>query len=302
MAAIVDSAEDAIISKNLDGTISSWNTGAERLFGFTAEEAVGKHIALLLPLDVQHEEDHTLAEIRRGQRVDSYESVRRHKDGRRLDVSVTVSPIRDAHGNVVGASKIARDITARKVYERRLEEHQRQLEGANARLAELAATDGLTGLKNHVSFHEHLDQAYARARRSGLPLSVIMLDVDYFKEYNDRYGHPAGDEVLKSMARLLLEQARRSDFVARYGGEEFAVVLPDTDSPGAIMMAERFRRTIEDNIWLKRAVTASLGAATISSRTSNRGALLQEADAALYEAKRQGRNRVIHASQLYSRT
>src|SRR5215510_1047729 len=116
-AAIVDSADDAIVSKNLEGVILSWNRGAERMFGWTATEAIGRHITLIIPEERRAEEDDILARIRRGESVDHLETVRVAKDGRRLDISVTVSPVKDVAGRIVGASKVARDITERHLLE-----------------------------------------------------------------------------------------------------------------------------------------------------------------------------------------
>jgi PAS domain S-box-containing protein len=114
LSAIVDSSDDAIVSKNLDGIITSWNHGAERLFGYTAAEAVGNPVTILIPPDRQQEEPGILARLRRGERVDHFETIRRRKDGTQLDISLTISPVRDRTGKIVGASKIARDITERK--------------------------------------------------------------------------------------------------------------------------------------------------------------------------------------------
>jgi PAS domain S-box-containing protein len=114
LAAIVETSDDAIISKDLNGIIATWNHGAEKLFGYETEEVVGKSITILIPPERLDEEKNILARIRRGERVDQYETVRQRKDGRRIDISLTVSPIKDAAGAVVGASKIARDITERK--------------------------------------------------------------------------------------------------------------------------------------------------------------------------------------------
>jgi PAS domain S-box-containing protein len=118
LAAIVDSSDDAIVSKTLDGIITSWNRGAEKMFGYSAAEAIGQHITLIIPPERHAEEDNVLASIRRGEKIDHFETVRQAKDGRRLDISLTVSPIRDAQGRIIGASKIARDITARKKEEK----------------------------------------------------------------------------------------------------------------------------------------------------------------------------------------
>ena len=123
LAAIVDSSDDAIVSKSLDGIVTSWNRGAERLFGYRADEAVGNSIRLVIPPDRQQEEDVILARIRAGHRIDHFETVRQHKDGTLIDVSVTISPVLDENGRIVGASKVARDITRAKEVERKLRDN-----------------------------------------------------------------------------------------------------------------------------------------------------------------------------------
>jgi PAS domain S-box-containing protein len=127
LAAIVESSDDAIVSKDLGGIIKSWNAGAERIFGYTPEEAVGKSILIIIPDDRREEEIYIVARLKRGERIDHFETVRRTKDGRLIDVSVTVSPLRDQHGTVVGASKVARDITDQKVYRDRLRRSEERL-------------------------------------------------------------------------------------------------------------------------------------------------------------------------------
>ncbi len=135
LAAIVESSEDAILSKTLDGIIRSWNVGAGRLFGYTSEEAVGKHITLIIPPDRLEEEATILGRLQRGERIDHFETVRVRKDGRRVDISLTISPLRDHEGTIIGASKIARDITGRK----RADAALRESEGRHRVLADLAA-------------------------------------------------------------------------------------------------------------------------------------------------------------------
>ncbi|HEY1373932.1 MAG TPA: PAS domain S-box protein [Candidatus Binatia bacterium] len=135
LAAIVDSSEDAIVSKDLEGRIMTWNAGAERLFGYSAEEAIGRSITLIIPPDRLDEEPAILQRIRNGERVEHFETVRAHKDGRQLDISLTISPVRDPDGEVVGASKIARDITERKKIEEQLREADRQKDNFLAILA-----------------------------------------------------------------------------------------------------------------------------------------------------------------------
>ena len=126
LAAIVDSSEDAIISKTLQGVITSWNSAAERLFGYTAKEAIGQPITMIIPLDRRHEETRILARLGKGERIDHFDTVRLRKDGTKLEISLTISPVRDAAGNVIGASKIARDISSRKRVERELHESEQR--------------------------------------------------------------------------------------------------------------------------------------------------------------------------------
>jgi diguanylate cyclase (GGDEF)-like protein len=177
-----------------------------------------------------------------------------------------------------------------------LERRQEELAEINRTLAAQATVDGLTGLKNHRKLREDLAVQYHQSIRYHVPLSVILLDVDYFKRYNDTYGHPAGDMVLKQIAQVLQDAARRTDCVARYGGEEFAIILPHTDYEGACALAERFRALIEQAPWSKRAVTISMGISTLWPGTQSDQQLIDEADKALYHSKRWGRNRITHFS------
>jgi diguanylate cyclase (GGDEF)-like protein len=170
----------------------------------------------------------------------------------------------------------------------------------HARTRRLASTDGLTGVYNHRTFQERLSQEIARADRYSRPLSVLMIDVDHFKVYNDTYGHPQGDIVLQDLARLLQEMSRTSDTIARWGGEEFAIILPETDSVGAQKIGQRLCEQVErypfpgQDLMPGGTLTISIGVATYAA-ASSKEALLQGADTALYTAKREGRNRVCVA-------
>lgn len=176
--------------------------------------------------------------------------------------------------------------------QRELARRNSDLSVANKLLESLATTDGLTGLKNHRAFQESLENEWKRATRYGTPLSLLMMDVDHFKEFNDEFGHPAGDQVLKQVARILTSECRSDSFVARYGGEEFAVILPNCGDDDANRIAERVRRGVETASWEQRSITASLGVATKQASTPNHAALIAQADAAMYRAKDDGRNRV----------
>ena len=152
--------------------------------------------------------------------------------------------------------------------------------------------DGLTGLANRRAFDAFLIEAFNRGRRYQRPLSLLTIDVDEFKSYNDTFGHPAGDGVLTAVAAVFSSVARETDLVARIGGEEFAIVLPETLETGARALAERIREQVAQTC-LHRCVTVSIGVATLSSATATAAALLEQSDKALYSAKRAGRNRVV---------
>jgi len=562
LPAIVQASDDAIHSKNLHGVITSWNAAAHRIFGYTADEIVGKQNTILFPPDRFEEEALILDHLRQGIPTNHFETVRLHKDGTPIDASVTISPIKDAQGQVIGAFTISRDISERKqaerqvallssvvaatlngivitdtqervvyvnaAYERicgytlkellgrrvaevlhgpgtdadtkrriraainaeetavaeilnyhksgtpywietqiapvrdtkgkvthyvgiqnditsrkeaerdlrrsearyalavegsqngiwdwdvrtgethfsarweqmigyaegefpnhveawvshlhpddrprveatlaayfshetdvytvefrmrhkdgsypwilargvarfdsegkpyrmagshmditeqrrlterlqtadqwqrdaieRLTVQQTELREANARLESLATTDGLTGIKNHRALQERLREEFDRARRYNTPLSILMLDVDQFKQYNDAFGHPAGDAVLRQVTEVCRQSARTCDIVARYGGDEFAVLLPGATMEEANTVAERFRHAIGTAVWPERAVTVSIGVATLAPAMPHPDSLLAGADAALYSSKHRGRNCVTHAS------
>jgi diguanylate cyclase (GGDEF)-like protein len=178
-----------------------------------------------------------------------------------------------------------------------LEERARALTAANAQLEQLSKLDSLTGVQNRRAFDAAIEDEWRRALRLGTPLSLMFLDLDFFKGYNDRYGHPAGDECLRRVAQLLEGSLQRvADLVARYGGEEFVIVLPNTALAGAEDMARRIRAAVEDMGIVHEGgvggvVTVSLGAAcVVPTPSSNPAVLIEAADRALYRSKREGRN------------
>jgi diguanylate cyclase (GGDEF)-like protein len=177
--------------------------------------------------------------------------------------------------------------------------------GREQELLHLALVDPLTGLFNRRSFLEFCGKAEARARRGGNPFVVLMIDIDHFKRVNDRFGHPAGDRVIKALADVCARALRPSDVVARYGGEEFVINLPDTDQAQAMQVAERLREAVESaTVPTGRgpiSFTISIGLATCSSQTPL-AAAIDRADRALYSAKRGGRNRVECANSAGGRT
>jgi diguanylate cyclase (GGDEF)-like protein len=185
--------------------------------------------------------------------------------------------------------------------EARIHERTHELAEANARLGQLAVTDGLTGLFNHRHFHERLALEIERAQRTSRPLSLLMIDVDHFKAYNDSYGHPAGDDILRQLALVLAAERRANDVVARYGGEEFAIVLVDSSKRTAAAVADKMRHDVASHAFAHPRrpdppLSISIGVATYPEDATDVASLVRAADTALYAAKRSGRNRVVTAA------
>ncbi|RMG93925.1 MAG: diguanylate cyclase [Deltaproteobacteria bacterium] len=161
----------------------------------------------------------------------------------------------------------------------------------------LSTVDGLTQIFNKRYFLETLERELSRARRYDRPLALVMFDIDHFKQCNDTYGHRAGDYVLKELANLVHDRARKVDVVARYGGEEFAIILPEIDTAGAARLAEKLRRLVEEHTFefegVKIPVTISVGVAELGPEIANADDLIKLADSRLYQAKEGGRNRVV---------
>jgi diguanylate cyclase (GGDEF)-like protein/PAS domain S-box-containing protein len=294
----VDASPCATIVADASGTIALANREAERLFGCQPGTIVGRPIESLLPQDpgslparggagLRHPRD---CEARRG-------------DGTLFPVAVGMNPIRTSQGVFLVCAVV--DLTERKRVEDLLFQQAAALEAANVRLTELATTDSLTHLWNRRAFLEQLDIQLEQSVRTARPMSVLILDVDEFKPYNDRFGHLAGDEILQGAARLLRERARRSDFLARIGGEEFGVILHEADRNGAVRLAEHLRAAVEAAHWPRRRITVSVGAATVQFPSAvprpaspPRSYVLSLADQALYYSKESGRNRVTHIADL----
>ena len=279
LAAVVESSNDAIISKTMDGTIISWNAGAERLYGYSADEARGTSVALLVPPGHDDDLPDILARVGAGERVDNYETVRVRKDGTQVEVSLTVSPLRGPDGAIVGAATIARDISARVRYQEQLRF--------------LADHDPLTGARNRRRFEQDVSEQLARARRYGEHALLLTLDLDRFKEINDTHGHRAGDRALKAVAAALKRRLRENDIVARFGGDEFAVLIPYATDAQAEVLVRDLRRVIGDcTVDVESGpalrLSASVGCAQITKDTVSDEAVIIAADRAMYEEKRNG--------------
>jgi diguanylate cyclase (GGDEF)-like protein/PAS domain S-box-containing protein len=237
------------------------------------------------------------------------EVVHRRKDGTDVPVWLSISQVEDEDGNVAARVHVARDMTERRQLEdtlryanQELVRANEELERSHRALEELAVRDDLTGLFNRRELNRMLEDEVARSARSNRSLSLILLDLDHFKNVNDEYGHLAGDEVLRGLGKVLGRTLRCIDRAARFGGEELAILLPDTPDYEAIKVAERIRQLIAitphsvvagGGAPVQIFVTASLGLASLDDTHQTPEDLLRRADEALYRAKAEGRNRAL---------
>jgi diguanylate cyclase (GGDEF)-like protein len=287
---ILETVADGVYIVDRDRRILWWNRGAERITGFARGEIVHtlcyddnlRHVDIHgTPLCVGHcPLVHAMQEgTPRNDRVFLH-----HKRGHRVPVEVNVIPLRNADGSIVGAVEVFRDISA-------LDEP-----AMGEELRRMALLDPLTELGNRRYAEITLGSRLSETSRYGWTLGVLFVDLDHFKEINDRHGHDTGDDALRMVARTLRHTARASDFVGRWGGEEFLVLLPNATEAELTAAAERFRALVESSgLRLPSGflnVTASIGA-TLARPEETPESVVRRADALMYQAKREGRNRVV---------
>lgn len=304
----------ACFSYDKEGIIHEWNVNATKIFALNPYEALdrsaievfgqeenGESFASFLKASLQGE---TMEEV-----VWKYVNAA----GELRWIQSNSIPLVSDSGDLLGALCASIDFTERFEYEARIEANMRrineysielekqknELQTANLRLESLATTDGLTGLRNHRNFQERLEQNVQQAKGERLELSLMLLDVDHFKKFNDSYGHQAGDNVLRGVAAVLKAYGNDPYTVARYGGEEFVVVVPDCGEKRALELAEEIRQKIEDACPTGRTVTTSIGISVWHSGMRSRAELIAQADKALYASKEAGRNRCTLASKTW---
>lgn len=293
---LFDNLYDGVYFVNTDRQFLFWNAGAERLTGYTAKEIIGCYCYANILNHVGADGNplccggcplmHTIdTGLPVAERV-----FLRHKDGRRIAVDVNVMPLRNDQGDVIGGIEIFRDASSAVA-----------LEMAYNSLRELAEKDPLTGVANRRHLDRILEDQVELLTRTGIPFSVIMADVDHFKQVNDTFGHPTGDKALIAVAESLQDSCRRTDVVGRWGGEEFLVIMPEQQLTTAAIAAERMRAAAAASppeVIRERGLTASFGA-TEAVLGDSAASVIERADRALYRAKSLGRNRVEtnHAAQ-----
>jgi diguanylate cyclase (GGDEF)-like protein/PAS domain S-box-containing protein len=290
---VTENSRDLIVIADFNGNRSYVSGAVSGFAGWNRQEL------LEIPsLELVHPNDREsvvakLTPLKEGADGTDFECRMKRKDGRYGWVEATARTIRDPHTQVpVGILNTARDITERKLAEKRLEDAYHAVEA-------LAITDGLTGLANRRRFDQSLIAEWRRSMRTHLPLSLLLIDADHFKAYNDTYGHLRGDSCLKQIAEAAQDVvARPGDLVARFGGEEFAVLLPSTAIDGAAHIAEEICTLLRTKKLPHKGnatglVTISIGCASLVPRLGQTSTnLIELADEALYQAKRNGRNSV----------
>lgn len=294
LATILSASDDAIVVTQPDGTVTSWSAGAERIYGYSADEIVGKPIDLLVPAHRAAERLTILGELfATGLAATRRETERMTKDGSLVPVALTVAPIEDEDGELIGLCSISSELTERK--------------GLEAQIAYLGRNDRLTGLYSRREFEYRLRRQIPYGRRYGAGCTVMLLGLDGLDLVNVSRGRAAGDQVLVHVARLLTDRLRTTDTIARLDGDRFALLLPEATEDNALNVAEALLDRVRTNPahldapaymdGLDRGITCSIGIVCFDNgRDLSAEELIAAAESALREAKRQGRDRaVVHA-------
>lgn len=277
---IVASTRDAIIVVEPDGLVRSWNDGAQGMFGFNAGEMIGQPLSKLFPAERREEEESMLERLRHGEALEHFETERVRKDGLRVPVSVTLSPMCDSDGRLTAISCIARDITRQKAME--------------DEVRSMAFMDPLTRLPNRRLLMERLQQAQVACRRYHSHAALLFVDLDHFKVLNDRYGHAVGDRVLQELATRLRRIVRESDTVGRLGGDEFVMICGGLglELESAIRSAAAVRSKVQGALDIPYEVDgvlhahgASVGVRVFGAGTEDLDTLIRDADKDMYENK-----------------
>jgi diguanylate cyclase (GGDEF)-like protein/PAS domain S-box-containing protein len=309
---VLESLQEGVMLYDVNDGVVLWNASATRLLGIESDDLRGQRPSdwkMVRPdgTDYPAERSPLLRALVTGKAQSPTRVGIRQSEGEYQWMNTSIAPLLTSNGKRPSAvvisfldetervrqeQRIAAQIEQIQRYSSELESQKHQLQRANSQLESLATTDGLTGVKNHRFFQEFLRRKVSQSQAIGMPLSVILVDVDHFKTYNDDYGHQEGDNVLRAVAQTLHGAVRGQDMVARYGGEEFVIVMPGTADQEAAIVADRIRAKLAAQDHCCRKVTASFGVASFGPGLTEAEALVRAADEALYQSKEAGRNRV----------
>lgn len=313
LISILETVVDGIICIDSTGKIDLFNSAAAEMFGYRSEDVLGKNVNILMPEPYASKHDGYISRYEEtGEKKIigiGREVIAKRSNGQIFPIELAVSEV-EINGKRLYTG-IIRDITRKKEAEEKLQRYKdhleelvdlktRELTDANRKLEKLVNIDGLTCIANRRCFDTVLEREIRRATRNKTEISLILCDIDYFKLYNDCYGHTKGDECLKKIAGCLTNVFKRiTDLPARYGGEEFAIILPDTGSEEATRIAKELQKKIEKlgiehvQSTVSGYVTLSMGISTAKpDRNIASSDLINTADEALYKAKKNGRNRI----------
>lgn len=291
-----------------DNPIVYANLGFEKMTGYQVEEIIGKNLRFLQGDDKEQPGLNIIRQALKNERECNATLRNYRKDGSLFWNEISISPVRNQEGIVTHYIGVQTDITEKKKteedhqrYQSSVKQMNRELYRLNNELHRLVNIDGLTGVANRRCFDEHFEQEWRRCQRENLHLSIILGDIDYFKLYNDTYGHLQGDDCLKAVAQMLERCVHRAgDLVARTGGEEFTIILPNTSLKGAMKVSQMIQKNLQQlkiphkSSSVNEYVTMSLGVASIiPSPNYLPKKFIETADKGLYLAKEAGRNRAI---------
>jgi len=287
---ILDSLHDGLYFVDRDRVITYWNKAAERVSGFSASEVIGRSCADSILTHVDGDGNYLckgmcpLAATISDGRPREAEIYLHHKDGHRIPVSVRVSTLTDRDGRIIGGIELFTDISNQAANALRVKE-----------LEKLALLDRLTQLANRTYIEREIKSRFQEMKRFNLSSGILFIDIDYFKNFNDTYGHIVGDEVLKFVSRTFSVNSRPFDLYGRWGGEEFIGIIRDIDGGGLKRLGNRLRLLVENAYILHEGkrlqVTVSIGATLIKDKDTI-SSLVKRADALLYQSKERGRNRL----------
>jgi diguanylate cyclase (GGDEF)-like protein/PAS domain S-box-containing protein len=293
---ILACSADAIITTDDRGRITYFSPGAEELFGWNATDVVGTRVADYY-LGGEREARRVQRHVQEEGKVRNYEAWFRTARGEQVPTSLSASVLADRDGRILGTLGILKDVTVEKRLERKLSYTIEMLQEANENLGRLALTDSLSGLKNQRFFHRKLEEELLRSQRTLRPTTLLLIDIDKFKKFNDSFGHQVGDRVIQEMGTTILQSIRKIDHGCRYGGEEFTVILPETSADNAQTVGRRVATAFAGSpAWQELGLeppTLSMGLACHDGSTSDAidaETLVKRADDAMYRVKRRGGN------------